>query len=331
MGMARRNRKMQFHLNRSVLFVTLALEQGLLLLNNSLGKEMIASCLARAQELYPVILPHIIAEGSHLHLVMVVENPEHVPAFIRHFKTESAHYLNRLLGRRKRTIWCEGSDTPIVLSYRRALIAIAYLYSNPAKDNLTENIDSYPGFSTWKMFTQKRLSRKCKLLSRPLFTPIPRDAQNLRGYEKRAEEISRKARGECTLIIQPNAWMDAFGITDPLEQERINQKLIQRVRLLEKRAADTRTRLKKSVIGRERLRLQRFDLSYLSPRRNGKRMWCLSEKRHLRVAFIAYFKDLMAKARAVRQLWAQGDFSVPYPPGLHPPSVPRLANIWPSP
>ena len=33
---------------------------------------------------------------------------------VRKFKTESAHAVNRLLGIRKRTIWCEGYDSPMV-------------------------------------------------------------------------------------------------------------------------------------------------------------------------------------------------------------------------
>jgi hypothetical protein len=46
--------------------------------------------------------------------------------------------INRLLGRGKRTLWCEGYDSPVVLTPVRALVAIAYLYANPAKDNLKE-------------------------------------------------------------------------------------------------------------------------------------------------------------------------------------------------
>ena len=40
------------------------------------------------------------------------------------------------------------------------------------------------------------------------------------------------------------------------------------------------------------------------------------------------FKALMQKARAVRELWKLGDVTVPYPPGLYPPSMPKLANVF---
>ena len=79
-------------------------------------------------------------------------------------------------------------------------------------------------------------------------------------------------------------------------------------------------------MGRDRLIAQVFDTTY-RPKRSGRRMWCLSEKRSVRVEFIRFFKALMQKARAVRERWKLGDVTVPYPPGLYPPSMPKLANV----
>lgn len=56
-----------------------------------------------------------------MHMVLVIDNPDDVPSFIGHYKTESAYTLNGILGRKKRTIWCEGYDSPIVLTPLRAL------------------------------------------------------------------------------------------------------------------------------------------------------------------------------------------------------------------
>ena len=111
---------------------------------------IIKSCLAAAQLLYAVTICHLLTQGTHIHMILVVKNPDHVPSFIRHFKPESAHMLNRILSRSKRTIWCDGNDIPTVLTLRRALVAIAYLYANQVKDNLESTIENYPGFSTSK-------------------------------------------------------------------------------------------------------------------------------------------------------------------------------------
>ncbi len=316
---------MKYHPHGSVLFCTFSLEEGLLLLANSLCQAIAKSCLARANELYPVRICHIIVEATHIHLVLVVIDPDHVEAFFRYFKTESAHMINGLLGRNKRTLWCEGYDSPIVLTPMRALIAISYLYSNPAKDNLETSIDRYPGFSSWKMFQSGKLTRQWKRLRRPQFAPITRDANNLRGYTKLAADVLDASEEIQTFTLEPNAWMEAFGYYSPEQQRKINERLVARIRLLEERAEKKRLRDRKRVFGRERLLAQVFDTTY-RPKRTGRRMWCLSEKRIVRVKFITFLKVLMQKARAVRERWKLGDVTVAYPPGLYPPSMPKLAN-----
>ena len=317
---------MKYHPHKSVLFCTFSLEEGLLLLANPLCQAIVKSCLARACKLYPVRICHMVVEATHIHLVLVVIDPDHVEAFFRHFKTESAHMINGLLGRAKRTLWCEGYDSPIVLTPTRALIAIAYLYSNPAKDNLETSIDRYPGFSTWKMFQSGDYTRHWKRLRRPQCTPITRDANNLRGYTKFAEEILAAAEEVQTFTLEPNAWMEAFGYCSSDQQQKLNKRLIARIRLLEARAEKKRAKEKKRVLGRARLLAQVFDTTY-RPKRKGRRMWCLSEKRCVREKFIRFFRGLMQKARAVRERWKLGDVTVPYPPGLYPPLMPKLANV----
>ena len=159
----------------------------------------------------------------------------------------------------------------------------------------------------------------------PQPTALTRDANNLRGYTKLAEEILAAPDEVQTFTLEPNAWMAAFGYHSPEEQQKLNERLVAHIRLLEERAERKRVREKKRVFGRERLITQVFDITY-RPRRKGRRMWCLSEKRSVRVEFIRFFEALMQKARAVRERWKLGDVTVPYPPGLYPPSMPKLAN-----
>ena len=125
--------------------------------------------------------------------------------------------------------------------------------------------------------------------------------------------------------IEPNAWMEAFGITEAQEQERTNQQLRDRIAALEERARKKRAIMKRSVMGRERLMAQVID-RYYQPQRSGCRMWCLSEDKELRVRFIQKIKGLIEEARLVYERWFVGDFSEPYPLGLYPPSMPKLAE-----
>jgi REP element-mobilizing transposase RayT len=174
---------MKYHLHGSVLFATFSIEQGMLLLCNPLCEAILKSCLASAQFMYPVRVVAFLIEGTHIHLVLVVDNPDDVPAFIRHFKTESAHALNRILGRRKRTFWCECYDSRVVLTPLRTLMVLTYIYSNPAKDNLEMSIDNYPGVSSWKMFTKGEHKKSWKRIRRPAYKVLTPDAHNLSGYK----------------------------------------------------------------------------------------------------------------------------------------------------
>lgn len=314
---------LKYHPHRSVLFVTFSVEEGLLLLANPLCLGIVKSCLGAAQALYPVTICHFIVQATHIHLIVVVDNPEDVKNFVRHFKTESAHLLNGVLGREKRTLWCEGYDSPIVLTPVRALCAVTYLYANPAKDNLVESIDDFPGLSSWRMFLRNDLVKEWKRFRRPAVRALPH--HSLKSYSQEAERLLKESTTSHEFRIDPNAnaWLGAFGVVDTQEQEQINTRLIERVRTLEERADRQRRDAKRSVMGRERLISRTIDLSY-RPQRSGRRMCCLSENRALRIRFIGFLKDLYAKARQVAERWRIGDFSLPFPPGLYPPSVPKL-------
>ena len=318
---------LKFFPHNSVLFVTFSLEQGLLLLSNPTCQTIIKSCLARAQFLYPVKICHFIVNGNHLHLILVVQNPADVPAFIGHFKAETAHRFNQVLGFRKRTVWCDGYDSPVVLTPIRALMAVSYLYANVAKDCQEDAIDLYPGLSSWKMFQKKEHKKQWKFLRRPAFKFIPKDAHNLAGYTREAQRLDSETKSTHTFTIEPNAWLDAFGVTSEADQAAWNQRLVARVRAIEERSRNKRKAERKNVIGAQKLLRQPLTLDYRS-KRSGKRMWCLSEKRSARVAFINFLKRKKAAAREVYQRWHTGDFSIPYPLGLFPPSFPKLAELW---
>src|SRR5262249_4104516 len=85
----------------------------------------------------------------------------------------------------------------------------------------------------------------------------------------------------------------------------------------------------KTVIGRERLAAGGFQLNYI-PNRTGRRMWCHCYIKELRKQFIKKWKKLREEAREVLHRWRQGDFSLPFPPGLFPPRMPKLVEPLPS-
>lgn len=314
----------------SVVFATASLERGLLLLSNPLCKVIIECCLARSLSLYPVRLCHYVVNANHIHLIFVVINPTDASSFMGHFKAEVAHRLNIIMGWSKRTVWCEGYDSPVILTPLRALIAIAYLYSNPAKDCQEESIDRFPGLSSWDMFTSGDYKTSWEFIRRPAFRFITKDSHCLEGYTREANRLLKCAQTSIDFELEPNAWLEAFGITDPEEQRSWNEILIKRVRTLEQRARDNRLKKGITVIGRAKLVRRKLTLNFQSER-SGKRTWCLSDRKFVRVRFIRMLKGLIEQARAVFMAWHRGDYSTSYPPGLFPPGMPKLVEpvgVW---
>lgn len=315
----------KIHIHGTVLFVTFSLETGLFLLANSLLKTIIGSALARAQELHPLTICHFLFEASHVHMIVVVDNPDDVKGFIERFKTESAHAINRLLGRKKRTVWCDGYDSPVLLTPEDVIREIVYTYTNPAKDNLEDSIRRYPGLSSWEMFTKGRPEQQWAWIHRSDVPCIKRKFVSLQKFNALAGQLISKAKERHSFRIEPDAWMECFGICAQEDQDELNAEILKRIKDTEKYYRQKRLKSRKQVIGRERLLKEQLKPNY-EPQREGCRMWCICEDKQLRISFITRIKELIAEAVEVYKRWKLGDYSQAFPLGLYPPSMPKLAE-----
>ena len=128
-------------LPKSAVFISTRIQEGLPLVPTCYMQLILQSILARAQSKYKVSVCHFLFMSNHLHMLLVVNNPDEVPAFMDMIKTESAHAINRLLGRRQRTVWCSGYDSPPVLTLEDIILKINYIYTNPQSADLVDTID----------------------------------------------------------------------------------------------------------------------------------------------------------------------------------------------
>ncbi|MCO6429922.1 MAG: transposase, partial [Deltaproteobacteria bacterium] len=308
--------------HRSVVYITTAMEEGLPMPANPLILLIISGYLARAQSLYPVTICHAYVSSNHLHLIAVVENPYDICNFMKWFKTESAHAINKLLGRRKRTVWCEGYDSPVVLTRKSVINKIVYIYSNPSTDGLEESIDNYPGLSSWQAFVKGKDVESYHPWVRRFMVPEV-TGLSLTKISEIAQTLKKSIKAKHLLKITPNAWMECFGVTNEKRKLAINKRIIAMVRENENQMRKERGLSGAKVIGRQKLISRHMDMSY-RPNRSGKRMHCISSDIPLRVKFLTEKKAVVAEGRKVSERWKVGDFSVPYPPGLFPPSMPTL-------
>ena len=113
---------------------------------------IIQCVLARVQRDDKVILCHDIWNGSHPHLIVVSKDAQQLVNFYSEIQKKITDILKRLLGLEYLEIW-EGACSVIKLGELDTVIdRIAYLYANPAQDDLEDSIEKFPGASSWKDF-----------------------------------------------------------------------------------------------------------------------------------------------------------------------------------
>jgi REP element-mobilizing transposase RayT len=302
-------------------------EEGIMLPSNPLVNFIIKSAILRATKHHPINVSHDIVNGTHTHLIVRAVNPEDIPGFMERFKTESAHYLNRLLGRKKRTIWCAGYDSPRLMQVSDVIEKIAYLYTNPVKDGLVKSIKEYPGLSTYSLFTKTSKRRTARLIGRDLLFEV-RQSLTAKGFKKIVKKLkeSKKIGKLQTINIDTNDWMKAFNIEDPTEIKEINSKIKEKIKNLEEKYQIERLEKNKSFVGRETLENQGIDLTYI-PKRTGKKMWCISSDIKTRKNYIEHLKSIAEEAREVYEQWKLGATALRMPIGVFAPRVPVLCNL----
>ena len=296
------------------MLITTRVEEGLPFVCTEVIELILKSILAKAQKLYNIKSCHFMILANHIHLLLIVESPDAIAAFMNYFKTESGHAINKLRGRRNRTVWVDGYDAVSILTLEDTIEKIAYIYTNPQKANLVERIEEYPGVSSWKMFSQDELSVEVPRITRPSVYP---------GCT--VESLTEDSMGQrVELTLSPNAWMPLFGVQDS-EISQINTRINNRIRELEAEFSAKRLKENKKVLGVNRLKRQPIDKPY-SPSKFAKRMWCICKDIEIRKNFINSIKVLIDSAKYVYSRWKQGYTSEPYPPGMFPPRFPRLLN-----
>lgn len=289
--------------------------------------EIILGNLARAQRLYPVQIVAFVFERNHFHLILIVKDPEHVSAFVGYLKQEIAHAINRLLGRRKRTIWCEEYDSPTLLDFETMMKYLVYLYTQPQKDSLTETMDEYPGVSSWNMLLADQTERRCSIIPRDVVPRLRNPQMPWREDEQVQSELEAGRLGETKLLLSPFAWKECFPETKHCYDHELKSTLIARVRQTEEQIGAERRKAGSRVKGATALRKASMLEAY-TPIKFGKKMFCLASCKQNRIPFIAWVKGIIQEAKHVYQLWKRGHTQVPYPAGLFSPPLPRLQNVF---
>jgi len=301
-------------------------EEGLPFPPIPLIKYAVEGIIARAQALYGVHICSHILMSNHFHLLIVVEDPAAVPQFVAYIKRETAHMVNHLLGRRRKTVWLEGYDSVPILDPEKAIQRFIYTYTNPTKANLEDTIDKYPNSSSWELFLKGGGEEYRYHIPRDSYPVLPEQTLSLADHEQLLADIIENTHSEYSLVIEPDLWLNCFSETRAADAAVYKQRIIDGVRTAEDQYRRSRTR---PVLGTHALRLQSIRTPYMS-KKWGKKMICLSSLADLRKRFIKWFQYVSKIAEEVSLKWKDGDFTSLFPPGFFLPGGNLSANINPA-
>jgi hypothetical protein len=118
----------------------------------------------------------------------------------------------------------------------------------------------------------------------------------------------------------PLKWLHAFKIVDPIEIEKVRQRIIKEVREEEARLAPKKAPLR---------RIEGFVVTdaYV-PKKKSRKIFMFASSKELRLAFLETFHSFIRKCRECYLLMKQGYTDVPWPPGCFKPPIPRLCNAF---
>jgi len=281
--------------------------------------------LADARSRYRVRVCHFLFMANHMHMILVVDDPEHISAFMRYVKSEISHAINRLLDRGKKTIWAEGYDSPIILSADKVIHYIKYIYLNPARAGLVNSIKEYPGVSSWRMFSTDHLATSHDKIPRPTLKPLATPALSVNEQQEIVKTWGHMGLKKQKFVLEPWAWLESFS---GLEKEEVLDRILSGIRTQEEVYREKREARGKTVLGPTALRRQSMAKEY-TPKRRNRRMIVLCDDKDLRRRFIEHFRALCDAARAAYESWKRGDLRSKIPPGMFAPKLPVLASALP--
>lgn len=282
---------------------------------------LIKGILARALENYPVKLCDYIFMANHLHMILIVKDPDDAKNFVGFIKAEITHAINRMLRRRQKSYWVKSFDSPVMLDPETVISKKAYLYANPSEAGLVDSISEYPGVSSWSAFSKGRIREDCYKVSRDKIIPLTSKVTTVMEQQELVKQYFKLGK-KIALKLEPDVWVECFG-EDEVNLEAANEEIKKRVTTLEAGYKAKREKEGKKAIGAYRLKLQSISKSY-TPEKFGFKMLCLGKDKSIRAPFIKFFKEQCKVAREAYEAWKVGDYSKKIPPGMFAPRPPNL-------
>ena len=293
---------------------------------------IIGSAVSRTQRDDKVTLCHDLWNGSHAHIIVVTKDSSQCTRFYGEIQKRITDSIKRLLNLHYLDLWEGTAMVAEIADEEAAIERIAYLYANPAKDDLEDCIEKFPGYSSWRGYRKAQhaldatTSQWYPWLRLPSIPEVP--DRPLTPYEDRSitGSLKKSNKEKHELIRKPNSWMACFNIEAPEEISEINSRILQRIREKEEEARAIRKKKNKTVMGAHRLRSQRIMQAH-RPGKKSRKIFVITSINQLRIDRIEEFKEFCADCCECLKRWRSGEFNLEWPPGAFKPPLPPLVNL----
>ena len=302
--------------------------RGLPLPARALTTLLIESIIGRLLCTEAIIVCGYVWMSNHVHMQVFSLDCGALTHFHERLKKQLTDFLKRLLSLSQLNLWDNRTNVGEVLDLEAAIARVVYTYLNPVRAGLVRSIDEYSGCNTWKEFLSVPADvNACvdKEVPWVLLTDVdPLSQENPSLPEERAliDSIQEGASSRARNIVRvlPLKWLQAFNIEDPLEIEKIRQRIIEQVRQEEAKLAPKKV---------PRRRMEGFVVTdaYV-PQKKSRKIFMYASCKELRWSFLETFRSFTRQCTECFLLMKQGYTDVPWPPGCFKPPIPRLCNAF---
>lgn len=292
---------------------------------------LLSSAMARSQRDSKIVICHFLWMANHLHLLFIAKDAEACSQFYSELMKKITDYLKRLLGFPALELWEPGGPVlSQVLDVHKACERVAYLYANPAKADLVDEISQYPGFSSWKPYAahpeQDSHTEIVPWIRQPAISVVPS-----RLDERQDKFVTEKLKSSATefhpLSFHPNALFYVFGVKDKNEISRLNSSIMAEIREREERYAKRRAAEGKTAMGAGRLRREPLMKPHTPKKKSSDRKILFHTScQELARAFIRTFDVFCDACKEAYTAWRDGNYQAQWPPGAFRPPMRPVAN-----
>jgi len=289
---------------------------------------LIGGILARATNICPgVSVSDWLFMGNHYHAIITINGcAENFRYFMNYVDGEIGKIINRLLGVTNQNVWAGEFEARPLLTSEAVINKTIYLYCNPAKANLVDSVNEFPGISTWRQFLGESLE-SYKRVNPSELSQLPRSGISKSLLRELMDALDAIKRKPLAFIVEPLAWLKFVPDAKSLNKAEVLERIKSEVMKEELLCRTERRRKQKGIIGANALAAQSIHKHY-RPGSWRRSTACISTCSKLAKQYLELYRDFCACCGEAWQAWTEGNFAASYPPGAFLPPRNPFSSIW---